>query len=84
MAELADRTGDRALHEFAAAVHACGRDLDPDDSDDGGVPADTTQVLDGFVLLNDRLGVQEGLALAAVAAIALAMPRTITEHHQQQ
>ncbi|MFF2123429.1 hypothetical protein ACFVXH_39495 [Kitasatospora sp. NPDC058184] len=78
VAELATRTGNRDLTEFAAAVLACGRDLDPEDGESGGVPAETTVVLDGFVLLGDGLGVQEGLVLAAVGAIALAMPRTIT------
>lgn len=79
VSELAARTGSRYLAEFAAAVLACGRDLDPEDDDHGGVPVDTAFVLSGMVLLDEPgLAGGEGLALAAVGAIALAMPRTIT------
>ncbi|MFJ6382580.1 hypothetical protein ACIQI7_21565 [Kitasatospora sp. NPDC092039] len=41
------------------------------------MPAEVTRVLDGFVLPGDGLGVDEGLALAAVAGIALALARTV-------
>ncbi|MFD7583632.1 hypothetical protein [Kitasatospora sp. NPDC059817] len=79
VSELAARTGSRDLGEYAAAVLACGRDLDPEDDDHGGVPADTAFVLSGLVLTGETgLNTGEGLALAAVGAIALAMPRTIT------
>ncbi|MFJ9457516.1 hypothetical protein ACIRST_20815 [Kitasatospora sp. NPDC101447] len=79
VAELAARTGRRQVAEYAAAVLACGRDLDDEDGFDGGVPEEVTRVLSGAVLLDDPgLTAGEGLALAAVGAIALAMPRTIT------
>ncbi|MER7756405.1 hypothetical protein [Kitasatospora sp. NPDC097643] len=71
------RVGDPYLAEFAVAVLACGPDLDAEDDESGGVPAQTTRVLDGFVLLNDALAVHEVLALAAVGAIAVAMPRSV-------
>ncbi|MFF2123574.1 hypothetical protein ACFVXH_40220 [Kitasatospora sp. NPDC058184] len=76
---LAARTGSRRLAEYAAAVLACGRDLDPEDDEDGGVDEDLVFVLSGLVLVHENsLTTDEGLALAAVGAIALAMPRTIT------
>ncbi|MFF2752049.1 hypothetical protein ACFVVA_41755 [Kitasatospora sp. NPDC058048] len=60
-------------------MSACGRDLDPDDDEDGGVDEDLVFVLSGLVLVHETgLTTSEGLALAAVGAIALAMPRTIT------
>lgn len=77
--ELAARTGSRRLTEYAAAVLACGRDLDPEDDEDGGVDENLAFVLSGLVLVHEHgLTEGEGLALAAVGAIALAMPRTIT------
>ncbi|MFJ6384610.1 hypothetical protein ACIQI7_31965 [Kitasatospora sp. NPDC092039] len=79
VSELAARTGSRRLAEFAAAVLACGRDLDPEDDEDGGVDEDLAFVLSGQVLVRESgLTESEGIALAAVGAIALAMPRTIT------
>ncbi|MFF7993374.1 hypothetical protein ACFZDG_26705 [Kitasatospora xanthocidica] len=79
VAELAARAGSRNLAEYAAAVLACGRDLDPEDHENGGVPENVTFALSGLVLLGEPgLADSEGLALAAVGAIALAMPRTIT------
>ncbi|MER7585704.1 hypothetical protein [Kitasatospora sp. NPDC097691] len=79
VAELAARTGRRQVAEYAAAVLACGRDLDDEDHVDGGVPEEVTRVLSGAVLLDDPgLTPGEGLALVAVGAIALAMPRSIT------
>ncbi|MFJ7280723.1 hypothetical protein [Kitasatospora sp. NPDC098663] len=82
VSELAARTGSRHLAEYADAVLACGRDLDAEDDDHGGVHQDVTFVLSGLVLVDEPgLTTGEGLALAAVGAIALAMPRTITAGH---
>ncbi|MFJ7913065.1 hypothetical protein [Kitasatospora sp. NPDC096204] len=79
MEELAARTGSRRLVEYAAAVLACGRDLDPKDDEDGGVDPDLAFVLSGLVLVHEPgLTKGEGLALATAGAITLAMPRTIT------
>ncbi|MFE3498477.1 hypothetical protein [Kitasatospora sp. NPDC059160] len=77
--ELAARTGSRRLAGYAAAVLACGRDLDPGDDEDGGVHPDLAFVLSGLILVDENgLTEGEGLVLAAAGAIALAMPRSIT------
>ncbi|MER7850573.1 hypothetical protein ABTZ03_42340 [Kitasatospora sp. NPDC096077] len=79
VSELAARTGSRHLAGYAEAVLACGRDLNAEDDEDGGLAAEDVFVLSGLVLVDEPgLTADECLALAAVGAIALAMPRTIT------
>ncbi|MER7756891.1 hypothetical protein [Kitasatospora sp. NPDC097643] len=68
----------RSLAEFAVAVLACGHDLDPGDDEAGGVPENLTERLDGLVALQGGLSDEEILALLAIGAVSLAMPRTIT------
>ncbi|MFE3880073.1 hypothetical protein ACFXPX_37445 [Kitasatospora sp. NPDC059146] len=64
--ELAARTGSRRRAGYAAAVLACGRDLDPGDDEDGGVHPDLAFVLSGLILVDENgLAEGEGLALAA-------------------
>ncbi|MFJ8622107.1 hypothetical protein ACIRD3_04605 [Kitasatospora sp. NPDC093550] len=75
--ELAARTSSPRLAEFAVALLACGRDLDPTDAETGGVPDYLTERLDGLIALQDGLTDGEAYALATVGAIARALPRTI-------
>ncbi|MFG2911188.1 hypothetical protein ACGF13_39845 [Kitasatospora sp. NPDC048286] len=60
--ELADRTGSRRLAKYADAVLACGRDLDPEDDENGGLNQDLAFVLSGLVLAHER-GLTEGEGL---------------------